>query len=119
MSNLRIRSIVLGGILLAFAPYTAEGIGVTSTFQFVGNCTDCTGTGTATLVLLNYTQGNPLTLSNFVSLTYSSNLVNFTLLSGEANSVSGSIPASLPAPATTNFFGPQFRGMSTSSSGAW
>jgi hypothetical protein len=50
-------------------------------FEFAGTCIDCTGTGTGTLVLKDYTIGDTLTTDNFVSFTYSSNLLTFALTS--------------------------------------
>jgi hypothetical protein len=47
-------------------------------FTFTGQCTDCTGTGIGVLTLSGYTQGNGLALSNFVSFTYKSNLLNLS-----------------------------------------
>jgi hypothetical protein len=47
-------------------------------FTFTGQCADCTGTGIGTLTLSGYTQGNRLALSNFVSFTYKSNLLNLS-----------------------------------------
>jgi hypothetical protein len=68
-----------------------------STFTFTGDCEDCTGQGTATLVLQNYTQGDPLELSNFVSFSYMSNLLD--IQSTSLSFISGTIPVDLPGPA--------------------
>ena len=46
-------------------PKTANAVTLTS-FSFTGTCTlDCTGTVTATLVLQNYTIGQPISGTNF------------------------------------------------------
>jgi hypothetical protein len=50
-------------------------------FKFAGTCIDCSGTGAGTLVLKNYTLGDTLTAANFVSFTYASNLLSFSLSS--------------------------------------
>ena len=52
-----------------------------TTFGFSGICIDCAGTGTGTLVVKDYTLGDTLTSSNFVSFTYSSNLLSYALSS--------------------------------------
>jgi hypothetical protein len=104
--------------------FSAAPFQTTTTFSFVGTCTDCSGQGQATLVLQNYTLGNTILLANFVSLTYSSNLVNFTLTPANVPSISGSLPASLPSAASVNFFattGGAAQGMelNTSNDGTW
>ena len=53
----------------------------TTTYYFRGNCQDCNPANTpatATLVLQNYTPGNALTDANFFSLSYNSNIVDFS-----------------------------------------
>src|SRR5205807_5193970 len=57
--------------------------------------------------------------SNFSSLTYSSNLLNFTLQASDSPSINGNIPSSLPAAANVNVFGPGAKVLSTQSSGFW
>jgi hypothetical protein len=63
---------------------------------------DCTGSGTGTLVLQDYTLGASLSTANFVSFTYSSNLFSFTLDASQIHLLVGSLPATLPGPATVN-----------------
>ena len=69
----------------------------TETFNFTGTCTDCTGQGTATLVLTNYTLGNDITAANFVSFDYSSNLFTMSVTTDNLFSIAGNLPASLPS----------------------
>ena len=83
----------------AFSQQSSAVFTTTTTFLFHGNCSDCTGQGTATLVLGNYTPGTNITTGNFVSFTYSSNLISYTINGGELAFASGVIPASLPAAA--------------------
>jgi hypothetical protein len=52
-----------------------------------------------TLVLQNYTPGDELETSNFVSFTYSSNLLSFT---SDDGSLFGVLPVNLPAPANVD-----------------
>ncbi len=72
-----------------------------TTFDFTGDCTDCTGQATATLVLQNYTLGDPLETSNFVSFSYSSNLISFgpDSLNNLDGVLEGMLPVDLPGPA--------------------
>ena len=65
----------LFGVVALAAPAAATD----TKFLFTGLCIDCTGTGTGELVLKNYTLGDVLTKSNFVSFTYTSNLTSFSL----------------------------------------
>jgi hypothetical protein len=72
--------------------------GPISTFTFTGDCTiDCVGQGTGTLVLQDYTLGDALQTSNFVSFTYNSTVLDFEATS--LNSLSGALPVDLPGPA--------------------
>jgi hypothetical protein len=79
--------IVASAALLFSAPPAAHA---STTFTFTGACTpagsqNCSGFSTGTLVLQNYTQGNAITDSNFVSFTYHSNVMSL--------SFSGVLPA--------------------------
>ena len=51
-------------------------------FSFTGSCTDCTGSGTATLQVKDYVLGTELNSSNLVSFTYSSNTTSFSDVPG-------------------------------------
>lgn len=75
--------------LFGMAALAAPAAATDTTFLFTGTCTDCTGTGTGTLVLQDYTIGDALSTANFVSFTYSSNLTSFTLNS--VNQLIGSL----------------------------
>lgn len=79
------------------SPIFAATIGNTETFNFTGTCSDCTGQGTATLVLTNYTLGNDITSANFVSFDYSSNLFTMSVTTDNLFSIAGNLPASLPS----------------------
>jgi hypothetical protein len=86
-------------------PALATGT-TTETFDFAGVCSDCNGDGTGTLTLTgNYVQGSAFTASDFVSFTYSGTDLfgPFTITAGAIGlSVSGNIPAVLPAAATVS-----------------
>lgn len=88
-----------------------------TSYRFTGTCSDCTGTGTGTLVLTGYTLGTPLSNSNFVSFNYSSNLVTFTLLASDNPDVSGSLPATLPGQSAVFLIGPNNKILNTRISG--
>ena len=91
------------GVLLALglqAPALATAIVTNTTFNFSGNCEDCASSYeqpafgvTGSLVLSNYTLGNAISNSNFVSFAYGgSNLVNpFGVNNFNLISVSGSM----------------------------
>ena len=49
------------------------------TFTFSGQCADCTGYGTGTLQVQDYSLGTSLTDANLVDFTYSSNLTSFDI----------------------------------------
>ena len=69
-------SIVLVVCVLAAATSSAGTCiqsGTQATYRFVGQCSDCTGTGVGMLTVQNYTLGTELTSCNFVSFTYTSN----------------------------------------------
>ena len=77
-------------------PKTANAV-TFSSFNFTGMCNfDCTGTVTATLVLQNYTIGQPISGTNFSSFVYHSNLLDLTVngsnfggIAGQFNSLPG------------------------------
>jgi hypothetical protein len=98
LSRLVRSAFVLSAITLVMGPpkLSAGAIPIDITYQFTGTCTDCTGFGTGLLTLANYTLGTSLTAANFVSFSYSSNLISFSIPNSTDLSVfNGSLPASL------------------------
>jgi hypothetical protein len=82
-------------------PLRASAVELITEFSFRGDCFDCTGQGTGTLLLQNYTLGNPLDLTNFVRFSYSSDLTSFVLMGtgpdpGQVSDFSGSLDMFLP-----------------------
>ena len=71
-------------------------------FKFSGTCIDCSGTGEGTLVLKDYTLGDTLTSANFVSFTYTSSLLSYSLSS--VDDLTGSLTAAT-GPAFVVFHG--------------
>jgi hypothetical protein len=52
--------------------------------SFSGSCeVDCAGTGSGLLTLEDYVLGDPLSASNFVSFSYSSNVTSFLISNGD------------------------------------
>ena len=90
---------VLAAVETSFAGACIQG-GPQATYQFVGQCADCSGTGIGLLTVQNYTLGTALSSCNFVSFTYKSNLTSFTIAPSDSPNLSGMLPASLPATAT-------------------
>jgi hypothetical protein len=109
---------VLAAVETSFAGACIEG-GPQTTYQFVGQCTDCTGTGVGQLTVQNYTLGTALNSCNFVSFTYTSNLTSFTLTTSGSYYLSGMLPVSLPAAATVRVFGTGDNDFLSNTDGTW
>lgn len=117
---------VVAAFLIVFGqmPIGATPINPTSTFSFTGDCFDCTGQGHGTLIVQNYTLGDPFDITNFVSFTYFSDLISFTLNGtgpdpGEVSDFSGSLPAVLPSFADVNMNSQSVQIFNSSSAGSW
>ena len=93
--------------------------GPQATYQFVGQCTDCSGTGVGQLTVQSYTLGTALSSCNFVSFTYSSNLRSFTITPATLSNLSGTLPSTLPAAATVSIIGSGINALSTNVNGSW
>jgi len=97
-------------------------ITTTTTYNFSGQCTDCNGTATAQLTLLSsYVLGTSITTSNFVSFHYDgTNLISaFTINLADVGFLSGSLPATLPGPATLSVIDTTFFGFDSGITGQW
>ena len=108
---------VLAAVETSYAERCIQG-GPQATYQFVGQCADCTGTGVGQLTVQNYTLGDTLTSCNFVSFTYTSNLTSFTITTSGSYYLSGTIPSTLPAAATVNVNNSN-NGFSSNVNGNW
>jgi hypothetical protein len=93
--------------------------GPQATYQFVGQCTDCTGTGVGQLTVQNYTLGTALSSCNFVSFTYTSNLTSFTITAPGSFSLEGTLPASLPSAASVRVIGTGRNNFQSNTGGSW
>ena len=116
-------SIILVVCVLAAVETSSAGVcilgGPQTTYQFVGQCTDCTGTGVGELTVQNYTLGTSLSNCNFVSFTYTSNLTSFTITAPGSFSLSGTLPASLPSAATVRVIGTGSNNFGSNTDGSW
>jgi hypothetical protein len=92
--------LLLGITLVALVPLQATTI--QTTYIFTGICVDCAGTGIGQLTVQSYTPGTTLQMSNFVSFTYSSNLLPSYSITTPLSVFTGSIPVALPAAAAIN-----------------
>ena len=119
----RTHSILLVVCVLAAVEISSAGTctlaGPQSTYQFVGQCTDCTGTGVGQLTVQNYTLGTALNSCNFVSFTYTSNLTSFTITAPGSFSLGGTLPASLPSAALVGVFGTGRNDFESYTDGSW
>jgi len=101
----RLGTVCVAAILFAGLSH-ADSI---TTYTFTDNCCDDgggPGSGTGTLVLQNYTLGDQLQTSNFVSFSYSSFFGSFSNdVLNSTGSLSGTLPASLPGPANLEIDG--------------
>lgn len=109
---------ILAAVQISSAIQCPTG-GPQTTYQFVGQCTDCSGTGVGQLTVQSYTLGTALNSCNFVSFTYSSNLKSFTITPATLNYLSGTLPTTLPAAATVSVFGSGSNALTTNSNGFW
>ncbi len=95
----RLGTLCVAATLLAGLSYAST----ITTYDFTADCCDDSGgpdSATGTLVLQNYTPGDELEPSNFVSFSYSSLWVPaFTTDSLEGEGFSGVLPVDLPGPA--------------------
>jgi hypothetical protein len=88
-------------------------------FNYTGTCTDCTFSNGELELFAPYTLGTPITTSNFVNFIYTSNLVSFFINQSDPGFfVSGSLPDTLPGPATIVIEDSQWE-FSTSTDGSW
>jgi uncharacterized membrane protein len=92
-------SFVFAALLGILGPEQARA----TIFNFTGACFDCTGIGFGVLTVQNYTQGSAFSNSNFVSFTYSSNLIlALSITPVDLDSFTGLIPDwSLPDMSST------------------
>jgi hypothetical protein len=112
-------SALLGVCVLAAVETSsaAPASGPTVTYEFVGQCTDCTGTGVGYLTLQGYTLGNSLNCSYFVGFTYSSNLINLNIT--QCSTLTGTLGPTLPGSAAVNLANSSNTGLISLINGNW
>jgi hypothetical protein len=101
----RLATLCVAATLLACLSYAST----ITTYDFTGDCCDDGGgpdSATGILVLQNYTLGDELETSNFVSFSYSSPWASLSTNSLDgAGGLSGVLPADLPGPANVQING--------------
>lgn len=113
--------LTISAAVLLLMPSRTLADNIDVTYQFTGTCGDCSGTGIGLLTLQNYNPGDGLSTSNFVSFTYTSNLLeSFSIPSTDFLALAGSLPAA-PGPATVVILDVTSSTMFTSlgSGGSW
>ena len=115
MSILRVAAVSAFVLALGLSPVARASTVVDETFYFTGACSDCgagggSGTASATLVLQNYTLGNTLENTNFVSLAYTSPLMGTltvdtsVFVSFGENGFQSVISSNLPGPQNVHIY---------------
>jgi len=112
------RNLTVLAIVVTVGAASASATIAVEAFTFTGQCTDCTGTGTGTLILLaGYELGTPLSMEDFLSFNYSSNLTDLSILNDPTEDISGMLPVGLgPANITISGANGTF---TTSTDGSW
>lgn len=122
MSRIPTLAMMLSLTATAFAisPARADTTSALSTFMFAGQCSDCAGTATGSLVLQNYALGQQIGDANFVSFTYNgTNLFGaYTIVAADIPSLFGSIDETLPGPKTINISDSEFQ-FTSDANGYW
>jgi hypothetical protein len=91
-----------------------------SEYTFTGVCADFTGDGIGTLTLENYVLGQPLADGNFVSFSYHSNLISFSITAADLGFIQGIISGPFPSTETVTIDGDQVGSfLESNTSGFW
>ena len=113
------RNLTLLAIMATLGAASASAEIAVEVYTFTGQCTDCTGTGTGTLILLaDYVLGTPLSADDLFSFNYSSNLIPDLSIHNDPNEeLSGILPVAL-GPAAISISGTN-GSFSTNLDGTW
>lgn len=113
------RNLTVLAILVTIGAASASATIAVEVFTFTGECTDCTGNGTGTLILLaGYALGTPLSAEDLVSFNYSSNLIpDLSIHNDPSENISGILPVGL-GPANIFISGADGT-FNTSTDGTW
>ena len=88
LSALAVALCLGSGAALASAA-TPAAAATTVTFDFVGKCADCSGYGLGQLTLTNFTPGQKITAANFVSFSYTSNMIDLSISASQLTALAG------------------------------
>jgi PEP-CTERM motif len=115
------RNLTVLTIMAALGAASASAEIAVEVYKFTGQCsTDCTGSGTGTLILLaGYVLGTPLVDDDLYSFNYTSNLIPDLSIHNDPNeSLSGILPVGL-GPANITISDGNGSTFSSSSDGEW
>ena len=100
------RNLPLLAIAVGLGASSASATVAVQVYTFTGDCTDCTGTGMATLILLgNYVLGTPLSADDLYSFNYSSNLIPDLSIHDDSTAVLTGVLSDLPGPENISISG--------------
>ena len=113
------RNLTVLAIVVTIGAAAASASIAVEVYTFTGQCTDCTGAGTGTLILLaDYVLGTPLSADDLYSFNYSSNLIpDLSIHNDPTEEISGILPVGL-GPANISISGAN-GSFSTSTDGTW
>jgi hypothetical protein len=91
-------AVLLSAFVLVMGPLQIQASPIPVTYTFLGACADCADTGIGLLTLQNYNTGDTLTLYNFGSFSYSSNLISFFIpSSADIAYIAGTLSSPMPS----------------------
>jgi hypothetical protein len=113
------RNLIVLAILVTIGAASASATIAVQVYTFTGECADCTGDGTGTLILLaGYALGTPLSAEDLVSFNYSSSLIpDLSIHNDPTEEISGILPVGL-GPANISISG-EDGSFTTSTDGTW
>jgi hypothetical protein len=90
------RNLAVVAFVVTLGTASASADVAVEVFTFTGECTDCSGTGTGTLILLaGYDLGTALSADDLYSFNYSSNLTEISIHNDPTEVLSGTLPVGL------------------------
>ncbi len=88
---------ICGAWLASLTPAGATPVTATTSYNFSGGCLNCAGTGQGVLTLSDYTLGDLIEMSNFLSFTYVSDRLSYTFGGGDLIGVTGGLAGAMPS----------------------
>jgi hypothetical protein len=88
------RNLTVLAIMITVGAASAWATIAVEVYTFTGQCTDCTGAGTGTLILYaGYVPGTPLSADDLYSFNYSSNLIpDLSIFNDPTEDITGTLP---------------------------